>query len=105
MSRFADRMDERLHGAMASQGPLLLAVGAVVVLQLAAHAFGIASLLMGNLDAYRFAQVTGIVFSATLDIIVLLLVWMIFSTLRRVERESERVQVFMDNVYRKLLTR
>jgi hypothetical protein len=37
-----------------------------------------------------------------MDVVVLFLAWMTLEALGRIERETDRVQQFMDNVYRRL---
>ena len=103
MSRLAVRMEDRLRAARASQAAIIGVVGVIVVLRLVTYAVTAALFYTGDLRLYGLSQVVGTAFAAVLDIILLFLVWTLFATLGRVERESERVQAFMDNVYGKLL--
>lgn len=103
MSRLTERMEDRLRATKSSQSMILAFVAGVVLVRLVFYALASVFLIVGDIELYRVTQAAGTAFSAVLEVILLLLVWMLFSTLQRVERESERVQSFMDNVYRNML--
>lgn len=92
-----------MRAARSSQHVIILIVGLVVLLRIGTYALSAYFLLQDDDAMYRAVQVVGTAFAAMLDMILLVLVWMLFQAVERAEREAERLQAFMDNVYRKLL--
>lgn len=63
------------------------------------------SLYVGDLPEYRAWLAISLGLTALINAILIMLVWMLFETLSRVERESDRLQTFMDSSYRRGLLR
>jgi threonine/homoserine/homoserine lactone efflux protein len=90
----------RLRDASRSQAAITLFVAALVLLRLLAFALQPTFASTGDEVALRLTQLlTGIV-STIVDVVVLFVVLLLFDARRRIEREPDRIQAFMDNVYR-----
>lgn len=59
-------------------------------------------LVQGDLHYYRAWAAVSLSLTAVINIILLFLMWILFETMGRVERESDRVQRLTDTMFRKL---
>lgn len=58
-------------------------------------------LVAEDIGRYRAWLVVSLGLTGVINIILVMIAWMLFDSMGRIERESERVQTFMDNVYRR----
>lgn len=70
----------------------LIAFGAVLVLR-----------SIGRGPETAIAQAVDDAVGVITDVLMLFALLLVFGALRRIERESDRLQLFMDSVYRRLL--
>jgi acetyl-CoA carboxylase beta subunit len=99
--RLRDRAVERLRETRGSQSAIVAVVGALVVVRVVIFALEQAFLAAGDAAGVRVVDaLTGVV-ATVVDVVVLFLVLLLFEAIRRIDRESERIQTFMDNVYRR----
>lgn len=85
------------------QNIILFVVAAIVLGSVVANSAGVYMLLTENIARYRAFAIIVAALSAILDILFLVLVYMLFEEIHRGQREAERLQAFMDNVYRRNL--
>ncbi|HWG90482.1 MAG TPA: hypothetical protein VNZ52_06485 [Candidatus Thermoplasmatota archaeon] len=100
-SRLSERSADRARHFHTMRGGIMIAFSIIVVLDVLAALMVVALIL----TEHPFGRVMGplyIVLSAVISLVVLFLAWMTLEALGRIERETERVQQFMDNVYRRL---
>ena len=100
--RIHERARETLRNARLGRVVVLATVAAVVLVNTMADAFAGFYLLRDEIENYRAWAVFSNGLTTVINIILVFLVWVLFETLGRVERESDRVQTFMDNTYRRL---
>lgn len=81
---------------------VLATVAVVVLVNTVADALAGFYLLDGDITTCRAWAVFSNGLTAVIDMILVFLVWVLFETLGRIERESDRVQTFMDTTYRRL---
>ena len=84
------------------RAPLMAVVGGVAVAQAVFTVVWVALIVTGNGTASLAWGVMSIVLGVVMTIVTVFLAWMILEALGRIERETDRVQQFMDNVYRRL---
>lgn len=58
-------------------------------------------LIRYDFDTFRVWLAISMGLTAVINMILVILMWIVFETLTRVERESDRMQSFMDNMYRR----
>lgn len=97
-ARSAARMSRVLHG----QRVIFVAVTVIVLGSIAANVVSAYFLITSQIGPYRAMSVIVAALSVLLDFCFLLLVWILFDEIHRSQREAERLQTFMDNVYRRL---
>jgi hypothetical protein len=103
-SRLAERSAERLRSVGRSHGGVMVLVAGLAILRVVS--FIAFSTLLGvgasDFQAFRTVIILDGALSVLLDIVVVFVALMVFSAIRRIENESDRMQVFMDSVYRRL---
>jgi hypothetical protein len=102
-ARLQARSLERLHRIAQGQAVILAVVAVAVIATIAVQAAAAYFLLVSDIPAYRAWAIIGAAFSSLLDVFFLLLVWVLFDEIHRGQREAERLQSFMDSVYRRSL--
>lgn len=99
------RLRERIALALGagSEGRLIVLTGVVgiVLINTVADALAIYFLLTSDIDRYRASLVVSMGLTGVINIILVMMAWILFDAVGRIERESDRVQVFMDNMYRR----
>ena len=103
--RLAERADERLRQAGRAHGGIVLLFACLVVLRAASFvAFSVLLSFGAAIDPNLFRMLIIIdgALSVILDVGIVFIALMLFSTVRRIEYESDRIQTFMDSVYRRL---
>ena len=101
-ARIRERAGTLLRASRAGRTVVLATVAAVVLINTIADAFAGFYLLQGQVPIYRALAVLSNGLTSVINIILVFLVWVLFETLSRAERESDRLQTFMDNTYRRL---
>lgn len=104
-SRFHERGDERLKQASRAHGGVILVLASLVALRgLSFVTFSILLAAGPSLDIvlFRTVMIVDGALGMVLDLAVVFVALLLFSTVRRIEHESDRMQVFMDTVYRRL---
>ena len=100
-----DRLEERALGRLreskGTQSAIVMVVAGLVLARVAIFALELALDLGNNGEALRAVQMVSGVVSTAVDVVVLFVVLLLFDASRRIERESDRIQSFMDHVYRR----
>lgn len=100
-SRMLDRASERARGLHRMRGALMIAISVIVAGEVVLGLLFVSLVVLENPLAARFGSVF-LAASLVTDLIILFIAWMTLEALGRIERETDRVQQFMDNVYRRL---
>lgn len=99
------RLRERVKSALGagSAGRLIVLSGVVgiVLINTVADALAGYFLLTSDIGRYRAWLVVSMGLTGVINVILVMIAWILFDAIGRIERESERVQVFMDNMYRR----
>lgn len=80
-------------------------LGFVVVLaagQVVMTAIWFAEILQGNERAAQVWGIMTVLVNLGINIVIVFLTWMVLEALGRIDREADRVQAVLDNVYRRL---
>lgn len=101
--------DARLHGRAASalranhtaRLIVLAGVVSVVVLDTVTSAIAGYYLALDDLDRWRTWLLVATALGSVINMIFVVLAWLLLETITRVEREADRLQAFMDNMYRR----
>lgn len=104
-TRFEERASERFRQASRAHGGLILLVAILVALRsIGFVAFSLLISISATLDPtlLRALIIVDGALSVALDIVVVFVAMAVFATVRRIENESDRIQIFMDSVYRRL---
>ena len=101
-ARLRERAEAALRTSRAGRSVVLATVAVVVLINTIADGFAGFYLLQENIPVYRAWAVFSNGLTSVINMILVFLVWVLFETLSRVERESDRLQTFMDNTYRRL---
>lgn len=100
--RLAQRADERasfLHGMRRN----ILAIAVVIAVgQVALTALWLGLAFAGFEAASRGWAIMSIFLNLAVTFVVVFLTWMVLEALGRIDREADRIQQFMDNVYRRV---
>lgn len=99
--RLARRAEELVQTSRFGRLTVLALVVFVVALNTVADALSGYYLLVDSVPSFRAWAVVSMGLTGVINIVLVVLVWMLFETLARVERESDRLQAFMDNMYRR----
>jgi hypothetical protein len=95
------RLEEKLR-ALTRRKALLLSGTAIILVAKGAFTLAAAYYLAnGELNTYRRALVVASLVETFLDVVVFVLIFLVFHALSRLEHESQRLQLFMDNMYRR----
>lgn len=101
-SRVLERASERARTLHHMRGTILLVVSAVAIGQVLATSVWFGLLLAGNAGAAQGFGTVSLILSQCMTLVTVFLAWIILEALGRIERETDRVQQFMDNVYRRI---
>lgn len=99
--RLEERTLDRSRALHRMRGGIMLAISLIA----GAGVFSFAMWALLLFTSHPAAPNVGILtftISLVMDVVVLFLAWMTLEALGRIERETDRVQQFMDNVYRRL---
>lgn len=99
--RLAKRAGERAVWLRSMRKNVL---GFVVVLaggQFLLTAIWLAALLSGHEGAARAWRLMTVCMNLAITIVIVYLTWMVLEALTRIDREADRMQVFLDNAYRR----
>lgn len=100
--RLSERAREALRHSMQGRFILLAGAAAIVLVHTMLDVLTTYYLLRGSFDSARILTAVTMGLSAVINMILVFLMWIVFETLGRVERESDRMQTFMDTMYRRL---
>lgn len=98
--RLVDRAADRLREARAHRSAVVLVVAALVLGRVVLFALQQVFVATGDVAGLRAADFASGLVATVVDVIILFVVLLLFESLRRVDREADRLQTFMDNVYR-----
>lgn len=103
MSRFETQALERSRTLHRMRGGIMLAISLVTGVEVF---ISVVWLVLAIMRSPAAPNVGVVVFVAAqlMNLIILFVAWMTLEALGRIERETERVQQFMDNVYRRMLS-
>ncbi|MEA3199007.1 MAG: hypothetical protein QOE90_435 [Thermoplasmata archaeon] len=99
--RLGERAVARAIEARGSHGAVSLVVALLVLARIVAFVLQQVFAATGQQDAFRVVGIVGGTVSTLVDVVVLFVVLLLFESMRRIDRESDRMQAFMDNVYRR----
>jgi xanthosine utilization system XapX-like protein len=100
-SRLSERAMERTQTLHRMRGGIMVAISLIAGAGVLTFAVWSVLLVTRN-PAAPNVGILGFVIGLIMDVVVLFLAWMMLEALGRIERETDRVQQFMDNVYRRL---
>jgi uncharacterized membrane protein len=101
--RVGERASNRARDLHRMRGAILAFVLFVAAAQLVLTAMWLGSAYIGNLEAARGWGLMTVLVNVAVTFILVFVTWIVLEALGRIERETDRVQQFMDTVYRRLV--
>lgn len=101
-SRIWERASLALRHSRHGRIVLLSAVALIVLVNTFIDAVAGYYLIMEDFHPFSAWSAISMGFTAIINVILVVLMWIVFETLARVEQESLRTQTFMDHMYRRL---
>lgn len=102
-SRLAQRASVRARELHRMRGGILTVVGIIAATQFLVTALWLGLTYMGNEPAARGWGIFSIFVNLAITLILVFVTWIVLEALGRIERETDRIQQFMDTVYRRLV--
>lgn len=99
--RLRERATQGLLAGTTGRTIVLAGVVGIVLLNTIADALVSYFLITGDIDRYRAWLVVSLGLTGLINIILVIVAWILFDAIGRIERESDRVQTFMDSIYRR----
>lgn len=99
--RLRERVHQGLLAGKLSRTIVLAGVVGIVLMNTIADALVSYFLLTDDIERYRAILVVSLGLTGVINIILVVIAWVLFDAIGRIERESDRVQTFMDNMYKR----